>query len=190
MIGNRPVPGDVVLGLVSGLMGIVFIIGAVQIEPDPSAFSVLGPRVAPLAIGIAAVLCSIALVVQATRHARSPEAAVLSPGRGSLSDSPDPGLDPDLDADLDPGSRPEPTTSPGHSLPRLLGTFGLFTGYILIFIPLGYVISTFVFLFALTTYHEARKWRRNLVYAAAFAVLVYLLFTRGLQVQLPPGLLG
>jgi hypothetical protein len=28
------------------------------------------------------------------------------------------------------------------------------------------------------------------VFAAVFAVVVYLLFTRGLRVQLPPGLLG
>jgi putative tricarboxylic transport membrane protein len=73
---------------------------------------------------------------------------------------------------------------------RLIVTFGLLTGYVLVFIPLGYVVSTFAFLVALTTYTEPRKVLRNSLFAAAFAVVVYLVFTRGLQVQLPPGLLG
>lgn len=184
MIPNRPVPRDVVLGAVSALLGIVFIAGAMAITPDPSAFKVLGPRVAPLAIGVATVVLSLALVVQGLRIRSRPEASPTSPDEALRAEpaTTDPGLDRGLDDEEAPRS---PLTTR-----RLLASFGLLTGYVLVFIPLGYLLSTFLFLTALTTYTEPQKWRRNTLFAAVFSVVVYLVFTRGLQVQLPPGLLG
>ena len=184
MIHGRSFPRDATLGVASGVLGLIFIAGAMAITPDPSAFNVLGPRVAPLAIGITTVACSIALVVQGLRQGSRPETSPASPGteahdaHGASSLS---GLDEAL-AEVTAQERP--------NVQRLLVTFGLFTGYILVFIPLGYVVSTFLFLTALTTYREPGKWLRNSVFAAGFAILVFLLFTRGLQVQLPPGILG
>lgn len=55
---------------------------------------------------------------------------------------------------------------------------------------MGYLLSTFVFLTGITTYVDRGKLLRNAVFAALFSVAVYLLFNKGLQVQLPPGLLG
>ncbi|HEU5045200.1 MAG TPA: tripartite tricarboxylate transporter TctB family protein [Nocardioidaceae bacterium] len=179
MNDNRPIPRDVALGGVTGLLGLVFVIGALTITPDPSAFKVLGPRVAPLIIGAAAVLVSIALVVRGLRPGSRPEEQPAPPDEirttASMSDG---------DADE------ESAGSSWRTHQRLIVTFGLLTGYVLVFIPLGYVVSTFAFLVALTTYTEPRKVLRNSLFAAAFAVVVYLVFTRGLQVQLPPGLLG
>jgi putative tricarboxylic transport membrane protein len=189
MIPNRPVPRDVALGVAGAALGLVFIAGAMAITPDPSAFKVLGPRVAPLVIGTATVVISVALVVQALRIGSRPEAPSALPGDPAGQGHPagqagpaSPALagtsDEDGSADSPPSRR------------RLLVTFGLLTGYALVFIPLGYIVSTFAFLTALTTYTEPAKWRRNVLFAAVFSVVVYLLFTRGLQVQLPPGLLG
>lgn len=181
MIRKLPWPRDVTVGAVSGLLGVGFIIGAMQITRDPSAFSVLGPRVAPLAIGIATVLCSVALIVQGLRTGSMPEASATSQAGSHPEDSSPSDVDEILVATALDQER---------STQRLLVTFGIFTAYILVFIPLGYLLSTFAFLVVLTTYVDRRRWIRNCVFAAVFAVVVYLLFTRGLRVQLPPGLLG
>jgi len=181
MISSRSLPRDTTLGIASGLLGLVFIAGAMAITPDPSTFNVLGPRVAPLVIGIATVVCSVALIVQGLRQGSRPETSPASPG----STAPDGGTASSLDEALT-----EVTAQERPNVRRLVATFGLFTGYILVFIPLGYVVSTFLFLTALTTYREPAKWLRNMVFAAGFAILVFLLFTRGLQVTLPPGILG
>jgi putative tricarboxylic transport membrane protein len=70
-------------------------------------------------------------------------------------------------------------------------TFGLFAAYIVAFIPLGYLLSTFLFLVAMTTYVERDKLLRNCIYGAVFSPAVFVLFNYGLKVQLPsPGLLG
>jgi putative tricarboxylic transport membrane protein len=181
MNDNQAIPRDVALGGVTGLLGLIFVVGALTITPDPSAFKVLGPRVAPLTIGVAAVLVSIALVVRGLRPGSRPEAEAAPPDEigtnAATSDEAD---------DVDEAS----AGSAWRTHRRLIVTFGLLTVYILVFIPLGYVVSTFAFLLVLTTYTEPRKVLRNSLFAAAFAVVVYLVFTRGLQVQLPPGLLG
>jgi putative tricarboxylic transport membrane protein len=71
----------------------------------------------------------------------------------------------------------------------VLVTFAIFGAYIVAFIPLGYLLSTFLFLVAMTTYVERRKIARNCIFGAVFSPAVYVLFNYGLQVQLPaPGL--
>ncbi|HET7357139.1 MAG TPA: tripartite tricarboxylate transporter TctB family protein [Nocardioidaceae bacterium] len=181
MNDNQPIPRDVALGGVTGLLGLIFVVGALTITPDPSAFKVLGPRVAPLTIGVAAVLVSIALVVRGLRPGSRPEAEAVPPDESGTTASA---------SDEAGDGAEEPAASSWQTHSRLIVTFGLLTVYILVFIPLGYVVSTFAFLLALATYTEPRKVLRNSLFAAAFAVVVYLVFTRGLQVQLPPGLLG
>lgn len=174
-VRRLPWPRDATLGIVSGLLAVVYLGAAFQITPDPSPSNVLGPRVAPLTIGFAALACSLAIVVQAMRGGSRPAVEHPPPdGAGSTS------------AEDQSGSE----GAGGRNLRRLVVMFVMFTGYILVFIPLGYLFSTFVFLVAMTTYVEPRKWVRNCVFAAVFAGVVYVLFTRGLQVQLPPGLFG
>lgn len=174
---------DVTVGVVSGLLGVGFIVAAMQITPDPSTFNVIGPRVAPLTVGIATVFCSVALIVQDIRTSRRPQ----PPTPTSRED--DRWVDgADTSVTDDPTADAAPETAASFS--RILATFTLLAAYVVVFVPLGYLLSTFVFLAVLTGYSEPRKWLRNLLFAAGFTVLVYLLFTRGLRVQLPPGLLG
>ena len=66
----------------------------------------------------------------------------------------------------------------------------LLLGYILIFVPLGYAISTFLFMLAATTYLDRGHWVRNLVYAVVFSAVVYSIFVFVFGVQLPAGVLG
>lgn len=163
---------DVTAGAVSALLGVVFIVEAMRITPDPSAFKVLGPRVIPLVVGIAAVAISLAFIAQGLREGRKSDPDATSPQLDSLGDS----------TGEDGGG--------WATRKRILVTFALFAVYVVVFIPLGYVLSTFAFLFALTTYVDREKWRRNAIFAAVFSVAVYFLFVNGLRVQLPLGVLG
>ncbi|MGH3367612.1 MAG: hypothetical protein ACRDOY_10450, partial [Nocardioidaceae bacterium] len=58
---------DARAGLVAAVLGGVYLVAAFWIEPDPSATSVVGPRAAPMVIGVATVVCSVALIVRALR---------------------------------------------------------------------------------------------------------------------------
>jgi putative tricarboxylic transport membrane protein len=160
---------DARAGIVAAGLGAVYLVAAFMIEPDPSSTSVVGPRVAPIVIGAATLLCAAALVVQAVR-------------RGDDDDRPKPG---ETEGD-------SPARASGWraiSDRQVLVTFAIFGAYIVAFIPLGYLLSTFLFLIAMTTYVERRKLMRNCIFGAVFSPAVYVLFNYGLQVQLPaPGL--
>jgi putative tricarboxylic transport membrane protein len=61
--------------------------------------------------------------------------------------------------------------------------------YYVAFEPVGYVLSTIIYLSALLFYFHRVNPLLNLGYAAAFTGLAYLLFTNFLQVVLPSGIL-
>jgi putative tricarboxylic transport membrane protein len=161
---------DARAGIVAAVLGAVYLVAAFAIEPDPSSTSVVGPQVAPIVIGAATLLCAAALVVQAVR-------------RGGDGDEPaEPG-----ETGGDPPARASGWR--GISDRQVLVTFAIFGAYIVAFIPLGYLLSTFLFLVAMTTYVERGKFLRNCVFGAVFPPAVYVVFNYGLQVQLPsPGL--
>jgi len=148
---------DVVAGAVIALLGLVYTVSALQIRTDPSAASVLGPRVAPLAIGCLTMACALVLVAHGLRN--PPESDDAEP--------------------RDPGRRRD-----------VLVVFGLLAAYVVAFIPIGFIVSTVAFLVALTTYVDRDRLLRNSVFGVVFSCAVYALFTYGLEVQLPPGLLG
>ena len=158
---------DAVAGAVAVLLAVVYIVGALQIEPDPSAASVIGPSAAPLAIGAATLLCGVALAVRGLRRPGAAEEAEADPVTGEAIEG---------ESSLDTR--------------KVLVTFAVFAAYVVAFIPLGFLLSTFLFMVALPTYVDRTKGLRNVIVAAGFAAVVYLLFERGLRVELPPGLLG
>ena len=159
---------DARAGIVAAVLGAVYLGAAFTIEPDPSTTSVVGPQVAPMVIGAATVLCALVLVVQAVRRGDrdGPE------DESSVAEPPKPR----------PGLR-------GLSERQVLVTFVIFGAYIVAFIPLGFLLSTFLFLVVMTTYVERHKIVRNCIFGAVFSPAVYVLFNYGLQVELPsPGL--
>ena len=130
---------------------------------------------APIVIGAATVLCALALVVQAMH-------------RGDVEDPRTTG-DADTGTGTDTGSPKPGAGLRGLTQRQVLVTFVIFGVYIVAFIPLGFLLSTFLFLVAMTTYVERRKIVRNCIFGAVFSPAVYVLFNYGLQVQLPaPGL--
>jgi putative tricarboxylic transport membrane protein len=162
---------DARAGIVAAALGAVYLAAAFAIEPDPSSTSVVGPQMAPIVIGAATLVCAAILVVQGVRGGGDGDAGRTEPG--------DTGDD-------------RPQTAPGLrglTERQVLVTFAIFGAYIVAFIPLGYLLSTFLFLVVMTTYVERQKIVRNCIFGAVFSPAVYVLFNYGLQVQLPsPGL--
>jgi putative tricarboxylic transport membrane protein len=73
---------------------------------------------------------------------------------------------------------------------RLAVVVALFIGYALVFIPLGYILATASYLGVMVTVIDRARWKRNLIFAVFFAVIVYFGFTELLSVELPAGVLG
>jgi putative tricarboxylic transport membrane protein len=80
--------------------------------------------------------------------------------------------------------------APPQDLRKLAVVALLLLAYILIFIPIGYAVSTFVFMLSVTMYLDREHWVRNLVYAVVFSAVVYTIFVYVFGVQLPAGVLG
>jgi putative tricarboxylic transport membrane protein len=160
--------------LVATVLALVYLASAFTIEPDPTTTSVIGPQVAPIVIGAASVVCALALLVQALRRPQPADEQQRT--------------EREAEADDEVVSASGPT---GLNKRQVVVSFAIFAAYIVAFIPLGYLLSTFLFLVAMTTYVDRQKLLRNCIFAAVFSPAVYALFTYGLQVRLPaPGLLG
>lgn len=71
----------------------------------------------------------------------------------------------------------------------LIGVMVLTGLYFAVFVPLGYVLATTIYLFALTSHFHRGKWAINSITSVVYAVVSYLAFTRGLDVSLPAGVL-
>jgi putative tricarboxylic transport membrane protein len=73
---------------------------------------------------------------------------------------------------------------------RLLLMVATFAGYCVAFIPVGFLIATGAYLALVTCLVDAVRWKRNLLFALGFSVVIYLTFTQLLAVELPAGVLG
>jgi putative tricarboxylic transport membrane protein len=61
--------------------------------------------------------------------------------------------------------------------------------YFVLFEPLGFIIATTIYLLGLTIYFNRGKWIANVSTSILFPVVSYLLFTKGLGVNLARGVL-
>jgi len=122
----------------------------------------LGPRAFPRLV-VAGMLLSALLWFVETRSARK-AAAVAAPSGGSEEQD------------------------RGHIKSVVAVSAWMFL-YILLFVPLGFVVDTAVFLFVLTSVFHRGRHVTNAIVSVAFPVGVYLLFVKLLGVPLPPGVL-
>jgi putative tricarboxylic transport membrane protein len=169
----RRLNADVVAGGVTVLLGALLTIAALQIPASTFANSVVQPRHLPIVLGIGLLLGGAALAVQGM---------LIGPVR-SEQEVPE-SLVEDLEEEL--GELPEAPENPRH----LLVITAVFIGYLAIFIPLGFVLSTFLFLFVGAMILEPHKLRRNLIYAVLMSVAAYVVFDVLIGVVLPAGILG
>jgi putative tricarboxylic transport membrane protein len=157
---GRHVGSDVVAGGFMFVFAVAYLVAAFTIPKPSFENAVVGPKAVPIAIGVALAAASLALAVRGFFKGRSPR-------------------------DVASGEE-----APPQDLRKLGVVALLLLGYILIFVPLGYAISTFLFMLAVTMYLDHEHWVRNLVYAVVFSVVVYSIFVYVFGVQLPAGVLG
>ncbi|WP_034383362.1 tripartite tricarboxylate transporter TctB family protein [Deinococcus sp. YIM 77859] len=122
--------------------------------------AVVGPRVFPLVVSIGMLSLGALLVVGALRGERAEPAA---------------------EEDTDPDA-------PVH-----LGAAGIILGGFLlgaVLLPsLGFVLGTAIMYFSVALAFGERRWGRMVLVALAVSLVTYLVFTHGLGLSLPPGVL-
>lgn len=62
-------------------------------------------------------------------------------------------------------------------------------GYVLLFKPLGYIVSSIVVLFLMMLIFGNRKWNQMIIISIVFPVILYFAFKYGLKTPLPEGIL-
>jgi putative tricarboxylic transport membrane protein len=157
---RRRVGPDVVAGGFMFVFAVAYLVAAFAIPKPSFENAVVGPKAVPLAIGVALAATSLALAIRGLVWGRS-------------------------ERDVASGE-----AAPPQDLRKLGVVALLLLAYILIFIPIGYAISTFLFMLSVTMYLDREHWVRNLVYAVVFSAVVYSIFVYVFGVQLPAGVLG
>ena len=157
---------DTVAGGIGFAFALAYLAATFAIPEGSFANAAVGPAALPAVIGAALAVASLALAARGVlRGVPAREEPEVEEAEG---------------LDDNPAQRPA----------RFAVVAGLLLGYILLLLPLGYVISTFLFLFGTTMYLDRRRPVRNFVYSLLFALVVYYVFTELLTVVLPAGPLG
>ncbi|MGH3342792.1 MAG: tripartite tricarboxylate transporter TctB family protein [Carbonactinosporaceae bacterium] len=178
---SRSFNSDAAAGMICFLLAVGYVAASLRIPQASSASEVVGPRVLPVTIGVLLAAASAALAATGLRaRSRGQDDNGVGPAGAEQAGQDPAGQDP---AGQDPAEVPIDAR-------RFLVVTLLLLGYVMAFIPLGYPLATGGFLLAVTTLLERHRWRRNLVYATVLPAVVFLLFSYGLRVQLPLGLLG
>jgi putative tricarboxylic transport membrane protein len=133
----------------------------------------LGPRAFPALIGGGLLFAGALLLVETYRKARA-QAASRVPG-----------------VPTEPAPRTHGEIRKGrHQTVVLLAMVAWTALYYTAFEPVGYLVSTAVFLGGLLSYFHRGHYRTNLLVALGFVVIVDLVFSRLLNVPLPAGILS
>jgi putative tricarboxylic transport membrane protein len=156
---------NIISGLVILAFALIYTFMAFRL-PEPASNSVvIGPSVFPGTIGVLLIITSVILMINGwleTRQTKTKqETKEASQEEGEQQDK------------------------------RKVFLISLFLlGYIVLFVPLGYLLSTALFILCVTLYLDRKHWIRNVIFSVAFPVTVYFLFDRVLSVYLPVGPLG
>ncbi|MDN4075485.1 tripartite tricarboxylate transporter TctB family protein [Fictibacillus terranigra] len=156
---------NTISGMVILMFALIYTIMAFRLPASSSNTAVIGPSVFPAAIGILLIITSIMLI-----------------GKGWLEQRQQHGkTEPE-----NPMEEEEEKQDPKKVFVLSL----LLLGYVLLFFPLGYLLSTALFILSVTMFLDREHWIRNVIYSLAFPGIIYLVFDRVLAVYLPLGPLG
>ena len=153
-------------GLLS--LGAVYLAAAFLISEPEGGYAAVGPRVFPIAIGIALVTVALWTAFRARGTADAPSADAAQARAVPTPDGAPPAAD------------------WRAATPSVL----LFLAYIALLEPLGYLLATTAFIALEARLLGSRRWGRDLLAALAVTVSVYVLFSLVLGLRLPGGLLG
>lgn len=157
---RRPISvPDLLVALGVVLLGLLLLIGTNQIAAS-GMNTVVGPKVFPLIVSVGTLGLGVLLTIGALRGHRA---------------------EPATEEDTDPNA-PVNLASPG----LILGGFLIGT---LLLQPLGFVFGTAVMYFTVAFAFGERRYGLIAGVALIVALITYLLFTRGLGLTLPPGIL-
>jgi putative tricarboxylic transport membrane protein len=155
--------GDLVLAICT-VIGAVVYLSADSRLPQLQIGDPMGPQVFPALIGLGLLGSALLLMVETWRKRR--------PG----------------------GAEPRPHSNQGVKELRawliLIGMVLWTALYYWAFEPLGYLLSTLVYMFVLLACFNRGRWWVNAACAVGFTLAAYAVFTRLLQVALPQGVFG
>ena len=126
----------------------------------------LGPKIFPAIIGGGLLLSGLLLMLETYRK-RQPVVPAAAPSSQAVAPA------------------PQDRQRPGV----LLGMLAWTVVYYFAFEPVGYLVSTVVFLLGLLTMFHRKKPRTNLAVALGFTAVIYAIFTQLLHVPMPQGIL-
>jgi putative tricarboxylic transport membrane protein len=160
-IGIRPADRlDAAVAGVIALFGIYFILASNKLPAGPEP-TVPGPAAAPGFLGALLLGCGLLLIVRVVFNRGEDTSPTSAP----------------LEADaVDPSARLKPVLA-----------IGLLVASALLLEPLGFMLSTFLFLFAGFVWLGDANWRVALPTAAVASASLWLFFTKLLGVGLPYG---
>jgi putative tricarboxylic transport membrane protein len=88
-----------------------------------------------------------------------------------------------------PAQQPAIADPEGHKHLAMMAGVAIWTGlYFAVFEPIGYILSTMLYLLPLMVYLNKGKWTANVLTAVLFSIGTYVLFQKILGVSLPKGL--
>jgi len=158
---------EILLGLGLTALGLFFAVETTAIKIAP-IYAKVGPTVFPWIAAVVLIVLGILFSIQAWRRGQRDPSPGPIPGQGY------------------PATPPAP-----HSDWRALALISAALLFQVIFFrTLGFVITATVLFMAVTYAFGSRQYLRNAIVAVLVAVMVYAGFTHGLQLQLPPGVLG
>lgn len=158
---SHPLTGRAELGLAALLLAIgVFLLVETQRIAVPVNANAVGPRFFPTVVGAVLVVVSLWLAVD-----------VLRGGRGEM----------EAAEDVD--------VSRSSDWRTLALLSAVFLGHAFLLEPLGFPVTAALLFFGVAAALGSRRWARDAAIAVVLAVLVFVVFARGLGVGLPAGVL-
>jgi putative tricarboxylic transport membrane protein len=155
---------DTALALVVALIALAYLWADSKL-PATSLGDPLGPRLFPALVGCGLLLSAVLLVLELISKRK--QAAPAQKDNDTLDDD----------------------GAPHVPARVLLGTAGWLALYYVAMEPVGYLISTPVFLAGLLAYFNRGRWLMNAIVTVAFTLVVDALFTYALGVPLAEGIL-
>ena len=120
----------------------------------------LGPKAFPRLLGIGLIITAVVMLFEILKARKAPAQKAAAP---------------------------DPQARGAHIVVAAIALWTLV--FFLLFERLGFVLATSVYLLVLTSYFNRGKWVANVLTSILFSVIGYLMFTKLLGVNLPPGIL-